>query len=143
MKLKISKICQLYAALSALDGVEEVHEINDKKTIVKKPYNFTGKVRWNLAKNMRILKPHVDDVNKIRDTLIKEVSGGEDQIGEGDKEKIKEFTTKYTEVNSQEEDVEGLLVLSPKDLGLEEEDAEKANKIPLFVLDALDVLVKD
>ena len=143
MKLKISKICQLYAALSALDGIEEVVEVNGKNGVIKKPYNFTGKVRWNLAKNLRILKEHVDAFGKVRDDLIKEVSGGEDQISEGDTDKIKRFTAQLAEVNSQEEEINGLLTVTPKDLGLEEEDITKVNKIPLTVLDGLGDIIKE
>lgn len=143
MKLKISKICQLYAAFSALDGIEEVVEVNGKNSVIKKPYSFSGKVRWNLAKNMRILKVHVDAFGKVRDDLIKEISGGEDEIKDTDKTKIKAFTAQLAQVNDSEEEVEGLLVLSPKDLGLDDDDAKTSNRIPLAVLDALSDLIKE
>ena len=143
MKLKINKILELHAALSALDGSDEIVEVDGKNVKIKKPYVFSGKVRWNLAKNIRVLKTHVDSFNTVRDDIIKEISGGSGEITETDKEKLKAFSSKIGDVTSQEEEVEGLLTFTPKDLGLEEDKPEAANKIPLAVLSALDILVKE
>jgi hypothetical protein len=142
MKIKVLKICQLYDALNALDGLEQVVEVDGKNKIIKKPYNLSGKVKWNLAKNLRLLKPHVEVFQKVRDDIIREITGGKNSVDEKDTAQWLAVINKVSEVSVQEEDVKGLLILTPKDLGLDD-DADTSNQIPLKVLEALDFLIKD
>jgi hypothetical protein len=142
MKLTILKVCQLYDALSALDGLEQVFVIGGENRLVKKPYDFSGKVKWNLAKNVRILRPHVEAFQKVRDDIVKEVTGGKNTITDKDGGQWDAVLAKVQEVQSQEEDVTGLLAFTTKDLGLDSDDLT-SNQIPLKVLEALDFLITD
>ena len=141
MILTVLKICQLYDALSALDGLEEVVSIGGENKLIKKPYDFSGKVKWNLAKDLRLLKPHVEAFQKVRDDIVREVTGGKNTVTDKD-DRWNAVIDKVSEVHKQEENVEGLLSFTPKDLGLDG-DVVATNHIPLKVLEALDFLIKE
>lgn len=127
-KLTIREALSLYQALPALDGHVVVtpplksDDQIDRKVI---PYIFGvdgkggGKVRWNIAKNMDILRVEADRFNKVRDALIMELSGGVPTISEDNKEAIAALSKRVQDLLDSEIEVSGLLNISLADLNLD------------------------
>lgn len=140
MKLKVKKIRELYEGFSSLDGYTEV---SAGKVTEKVYYRFSGKTKYNIIKNINILKRYSEDFDKARDELIKSISGGKDSISQEDKEQLAKFNKSVVEILESEEDVKGLLKIKFADLNLDDEKDEdgkvtnKGNKIPNTVLAAL------
>jgi hypothetical protein len=140
MKLKIKKIRELFEALASLDGYTEY---SDGKVKEKVYYDFSGKTKYNIIKNLNILKRHLENFDKTRDELIKSISGGKDSISQDDKEAILRFNKALSEILETEEEVKGLLKIKFNDLCLDDKkDLEgklirKANKIPNTVIEIL------
>lgn len=128
-KLIIREALSLYNALPALDGhvVETTTESKGEKNTSRKvvPYVFGadgkggGKVRWNIAKNIDILKAEADRFNKVRDALIMEISGGSPSIPEDNREAINALSKRVQELLDSEVEISGLLTISLADLNLE------------------------
>lgn len=118
MKLKVQKLQELNAAVQTLEGRDEVHEIKGEKVVVKKPFEFTGKVRWNIAKNLACLSRELQGFEKVRDDIIRKVGNGE-SIDRNDAEKVAEFEKLMLEVLQTDNEVNGVLTLSEADLNLE------------------------
>lgn len=139
MKLKIAQIKRLLESLSKLDGYEAVVEVDGNKKVILKPYDLSGKVRWNISKNINILTDRMQGFSKVQNDLIVQISGGKNVIPKEDTEKVSEFIKQITEVVESEEDVGGLLVLSQADLKL---DSDKdINPFPPTVISGLSELL--
>lgn len=136
MKLKITKIKELQTALLKLDGVERVVKIDDKDKIVKEPFKFSGKVRWNIAKNVGVLNRKLEGFDKVRGDLITQISGGTNIIKPEETEKMKEFQAQMADILQNEEEVDGLLKLKESDLDLD------SNAIPTEAIIGLDLLIE-
>lgn len=138
-KLSIRTLLELNAAMLALDGSPVVVKDADKKTdkTVTVPYQFSGKVRWNVAKNLSILKRVSENFASTRDALINEVSGGTGRIEPENETAIKTLNDKIAEVFATEEDTKGLLTLPLEGLNLD------TNQIPLAVLAALEPIIAE
>src|SRR4249920_1731908 len=121
MKLKINQIKTLQDAISNLDGYQKAIKIEGSDKLVWTPYYLSGKTRYAIAKNLRILTTKLDDFNKARDAMIREISGGKNVIEKSETDKIEKFVVRIDELADTEDDVDGLISFSLKELGLEEE----------------------
>lgn len=131
--MKLFEVRNLHAAFSMLEGYNKI--VKDEKVVI--PYEFSGKTRWNIAKNLRVLNVHVTDFNSARDALIKQISNGTNEIDNTNKEQMNEYIKHLNEIDQQEVDVSGLLSIKVDDLVLD------TNPIPATVLAAFKDLVTD
>jgi hypothetical protein len=131
--MKLFEIRNLHAAFSMLEGYNKI--VKDEKVVI--PYEFSGKTRWNIAKNLRVLNVHITDFNSARDALIKQISNGTNEIDNTNKEQMNEYIKHLNEIDQQEVDVSGLLSIKVDDLALD------TNPIPATVLAAFKDLVTD
>ena len=138
-KLAVRTLIEINAALSSLDGTPTVVKSEDGKTdkVIVVPYKFNGKNRWNIAKNLNVLKTTSENLTKARDAVINEVSGGSGKIDPNDEAAIKVFNEKFTEVLDAEESTKGLLAISLEGLNLDE------NQIPTAILSVLEPIVTE
>lgn len=140
MKLKINQIKTLHDAFSSLDGYQRAVKVDGAEKLIFQPYTLSGKTRYAIAKNLRILGSKITDFNKARDGLITEISGGQTFIKKEDTEKIETFVTKVNELAEVEDEVDGLLSVTPAELGLELET--DLNPFPSNVINGLTLLIK-
>ncbi len=135
----VQQLNEFYQGFLSLDG--QTHILKDEAAKTEKatlvPYKFGGKVRWNIAKNLSILKRHNEDFTKARDGLILELSNGKGTIDETDKDAITAANTKVQELLATDVEVSGLLGLALDDLNLE------ANPIPGSIVALLMPLIKE
>lgn len=139
MKLKIAQIKTLHDAFSNLDGYQKAVKVDGADKLVFVPYTLSGKTRYNIAKNLRILGTKIGDFNKARDGLILEITGGVPMIKKEDTANIEKFVAKLNELSEVEDDVDGLLKLTPSELGLELET--DLNPFPSNVINGLTLLI--
>jgi len=140
MKLKINQIKELQDALSNLDGYQRAVKVDGADKLVFQPYSLSGKTRYAIAKNLRILTTKISDFNKARDGLIKEISGGQNFIKKEDTENVEKFVARVNELAEVEDDVDGLIQFTLAELGLELET--DLNPFPSSVINGLTLLIK-
>jgi len=80
MKLTTKKIINLRAALLALDGLDKAVEVNGKTALIKKPFKLAGRTRLKIARGLRELEPIATDYDEARVALVRELSGGGDDV---------------------------------------------------------------
>lgn len=137
MTIKIKKILELYEAFASLDGYTE---IKDGRVSEKIYYYFGGKTKYNLVKNLNILKRYFDNFEKTRDELVKSISGGGDSIKANESEKLEKFNKELAVILESEEDVSGLLKIKFEALNLDDEKDKDGrvirlgNKIPNTII---------
>ncbi len=131
--IKLSEARNLHAAFSMLEGYNKV--VKNEKVVI--PYEFSGKTRWNIAKNLRILNVLVTDFNSARDALIKQLSNGSNEIDSTNKELMSSYIKEINEIDSQDVDVSGILSIKVDDLNLD------VNPIPAGLLAAFKDLITD
>ncbi len=125
MRLSRNQIAIINASLHAIAGEKEGKAL----------FKFSPKITWNLVKNLRITTALVEDLESVRNKLIKEVSEGKERLEPGTPEHTA-FLNKWTAFIAEEEEVSGLLALTEEDLNLE------VNEIPIGVLTGLTHLLK-
>lgn len=135
MKLKITKIKELQTALLKLDGYDKIANVDGKDKIVKEPFKLSGKVRWNIAKNVRILNRELEGFDKVRGDVITQISEGSNVIKPEETEKMKKFQDAMAQILNDETEVEGLLKFNEEDFNLE------ANPIPAEALVGLELII--
>lgn len=142
--LPIKTLLEINAALSSLDGTPTIvkgeKNEGDPDTadkIVTVPYQFSGKVRWGISKNLNVLKRVSEDFGKTRDALINEVSNGTGRIEPDNETAIKTLNDKVAEVFATGEETKGLLTLPLDGLNLD------LNQIPVAVLAALEPIIAE
>lgn len=146
MILKYSDIIDIYDALATLDGS---NEISEGKVIEKTINTFSGKTKYKIVKNMRILKAYVNDFAKKRDDHIKELSKGHNSIPPEETKLLNTFNEVVSKMLNEQIDVKGLLLIKFDELRLDDEyDAdqkliEKGNKIPNIAICNLGPLLDD
>lgn len=104
--------------------------------ILIKPYEFSGKVRWAISKNLLALQEQVKAFEMTRVLLVKEAAGGAEKIPDEDHAAISKFTAKLNAIMDDEVKLE-LTRLSQDDLKLD------VNQIPFSVLTALAPILAD
>lgn len=137
--LPIKALLEINAALSSLEGTQTVVKNDVEKTekVVIIPYQFSGKARWNIAKNTTLLKRIAEDFGKARDAVINEVSKGTGRVEPTDETVVKDFNVKINDILNTEESTKGLLSLTVADLNLD------VNQISVAVLSALEPIVTE
>ncbi len=140
MKLKINQIKVLHEAFANLDGYQKAVKIDGQDKLVWTPYSLGGKTRYTIAKNLRILGVKINDFNKARDGLIREISGGATFIKKEETEKVEKFVAKVNELAEVEDEVDGLLQVTLEDLKLNEES--DINPYPSNVINGLTLLIE-
>lgn len=136
--MKLKEIQILYTAITAIDKYDTiVKDSSGKDAIISRAYSFSGKTAWNLAKNRSILKPFVELIQETRNKLIKQVSGGLEQIELSDKDAVQKFLLEINPVLEQEQEVQGLLKIKVEDLKLSE------NPISPSILEALIPIISE
>lgn len=140
MKLKINQIKVLHDAFSNLDGYQKALKIDGADKLIFQPYSLSGKTRYAIAKNLRILGTKINDFNKARDGLILEITGGVPMIKKEETDKIEQFVGKLNELSEVEDEVDGLIQITTAELGLELES--DLNPFPSNVINGLTLLIK-
>jgi hypothetical protein len=136
--LSLRTLLEINAALSSLDGTPTAVTLEDKtEKIITVPYTFSGAVRWNISKNLSLLKRVSEQFSTTRDALIFEVSGGSGKIEQTDEVKIKAFNDKLNEVLNTQEHVQGLLKLPLSGLNLD------TNQISPAILSILQPIITE
>lgn len=137
--LSIKTLLEINAALSSLEGTPTIvkGDTPESEKVITVPYQFSGKVRWNLVKNAAFAKRISEDFSATRDKIINDVSGGTGRIEPENEAAIKTMNDKIAEVFATEEDTKGLLALPLEGLNLD------ANQIPLAVLAALEPIISE
>jgi len=101
LKLTVKDAVEVLAGLKALDGFEKVAKVGagEKTTdrVVVEAYKFKPAAMWKLAKNTAALKGLVENYGKVRNKLIKDISGGKDEIAEKDNPDFKAQQAKFME----------------------------------------------
>lgn len=138
-KFKITEIINLYNALSLLDTYPKVIKQGESESVSQVPYSFSGKLRWNITKNLNLLKPHVEDYSKVRDSLIKQFTAeGETTIDQkANPTGWKSFVEENEKLGANEVEFSNLLKLNVDEL------LKDSNPVPASVLSALDSLLTE
>ena len=133
LKLTAEEIQAAHAALAALDGYFKVVG----QAPVRLPYTFTDKVRYAIAKDRRILKRVVDDLEEARVGKIKELDPIDADIGKASARIQSQYFDWYRGWLKSEYEVEGLIFFDVGQLLKDE-----ANPIPGTVIEALEPLIR-
>lgn len=124
MKLKIAEVKTILDALLQLDGYDQIAKIKQpngltEDKVVRKPYDLSGKTRWNISKNITILSKKMEGFDKVKNDLIAQISEGKNIILKDETAKIKAFEKEVSSILEIEEEIDGLLKLTPKELKLD------------------------
>ena len=141
MKLTVSQINSIFRSLSELDGYDLVLDKDTKPRVIRQQYIFTGKTRWNLVKNLSILKSHVEDAEKARVALVKQISGGKESIDRENQTQAEEFFKELSSVLNSTVEVKGLLKFKIEELLSPKEGVE--NQIPASTILGIEVLLEE
>ncbi len=136
MKLKDIQI--VYTAICALDRQDTiVQDSKGNKSVVSTAYLFSGKTAWNLAKNRSVLKQHVELIQETKNKIIKQITGGKEEIELANQDYVQKFLAEINPVLEQEQEVHGLLKIKVEDLRLSE------NAISPSILEALMPIISE
>lgn len=137
--LSVKTLLEINAALSSLEGTQTVVKSEDGKSdkVITVPYQFSGKVRWNIAKGLTALKRVSEDFTKARDAVINEVSNGTGRIEQNDEVAVKALNDKIADIFASQENTSGLLSLPLEGLNLD------VNQISPAILSALEPVIAE
>lgn len=137
--LSVKTLLEINAALSSLEGTQTVVKSEDGKSdkVITVPYQFSGKVRWNIAKGLTALKRVSEDFTKARDAVINEVSNGTGRIEQNDEVAVKALNDKIADIFASQENTTGLLSLPLEGLNLD------VNQISPAILSALEPVIAE
>lgn len=126
MKIARNVIPSLLDALLMLDGSDP-----------KNPFKFTPKVRYSLAKNVRILTTQFKDIEKARLGMIRQLSPKTFQIEKNTPEAV-EFSKQWEPFDAEEVEVNGVMRFTLAEMNLD------VNDIPIAALAKLGpILIED
>ena len=140
MKLKVRQILEIYAALQMLDGYEKPVGKGDEQKTIRVSYQFSGKTRKKIARNMTQLRIEVDEFSTASDALFRQLSGGKETLDPNDKKEasqIGEFNRQKIEMMNEETDELKLKLFTDDEFDLDK------NPIPGTVYAALLPLIED
>lgn len=115
MKLKISKITQMLAALNALSGGRQrIIETNGIATgQAFEPYAFPAQTKLNIIRNVAILRPFAETFQEAVKGLVKEISpDGKNETIDSDPVLLKKYRDRLDELQEGSFPVKGLLCLN-------------------------------
>lgn len=134
MKLKLGEILNLRNALLNLDGFPKAVG----ESVIQVPYKFTDEVRRSIVKNLRLLKPFLEDYEVRRMEIIREVADdGSSYVAPEDGPRQTQFGLKDRQERQTLHNVDGMHVFERSDLFV-----ENKNPIPGSVEDALAPVIK-
>lgn len=113
--IKMREVMNLFSTFKSLNGVDTV--VQDK--VVTVPYQFDAKTTWNIAKNLNILKRHIQDFEDARAALALSFA---DRATSPEKEA--QFVSGLEQILNEMVTVEGMLKLKLEGLRLD------SNRIP-------------
>ena len=127
--LNINQIANLANALDSLSGYV-IGLTNGKPVTV--PYKFTGKTRWNIAKNVGVLKKILETFDEARKALVAQVTNGKGFASDSpDQEGYAEFQALIKPLTTEDHEVEGLLNICADDILKDE------NPVPSGIIEIL------
>ncbi len=135
--MKVEDAQKLYTALNLLDGEQKSVTVKGQQDVILVPYQFAGKVSWNMVKNKNILKRIIEDFQETNNKLVREISGGKESIDQENPEQVKKLRDELDKILKIDEDVKGLLKIKYSELNL------NVNRIPVSVLELLSPIVED
>ena len=82
MKLKLSEVRNLYAALSSLDRYQKTTKASDDapEPQIVAIYDWKPDTRWTIYANIRFLQPAIDQYEEVRKATVRQFSGGKERI---------------------------------------------------------------
>ena len=131
LKLKLKDILRLYNVHASLDGIPTPVKQGENIVVVRKPFDLKERARWYASGNRTLFGVHRDRYEKRRDELVREVSGGKDEVDKKDPGQLKKWIEKITEIEGVEVEVSGLEIIPYSGLRL------KKNAIPTETLEVL------
>lgn len=137
LKLKYAQLAELGSALTALDGAQRVVPQGEDKpaAVVFTAYEFSGKTRLAIARNVGALKAPLQAFEDTRQALLKQVSPGAPEKVAGDPDLVAKFALLWAEATKDPVTVD-LTKLSEDELKLD------ANAVPPSILTALLPILK-
>lgn len=137
LELDINRMAAMRNALRALDGREAIVGEGAAARVVVVPYKL-GALRHTIAKNLGVLRPHLDAFEEARNGVLREVSGRAPFIdSKAEPDKFKFFNDKVDEMIKEAGKIAVQLeTFAPAALKLD------VNEIPPDVIDALADLIE-
>lgn len=115
MTLTNAQILSLSDAITLLDGQHRIEVIDGKPTQVFHGYKIPHKARWNLARDLGLLRVAINDFNRAKDSLLFSLSDGKGQLGPNDGEKFNLFVRDLESMKQEEVSI-NLLTITEADL---------------------------
>lgn len=111
----------VYRALTSLDLVitKAVPQGDKPAAIVAIPYEFSGKARLVVARNLAALEPHMKALETARAGLVKQLAKGGTEIPETDKEAVAKYYAEMEKVSKDKCPPVNLTKLAIEDLNLD------------------------
>jgi len=74
MRMKVSRLVEMYNGIAALDGRPKVVTTNNQQQVVTEPYSFDGETQLLIAINRNRLRPHFDAAVELERKALNEVN---------------------------------------------------------------------
>jgi hypothetical protein len=78
--MKIRDALMLAQALQALDGNMKIVKDGGQDKAIRVPYEFSGNVRFAIAKNINAIAPVNRTFSDARNALVRQFSGGKEEV---------------------------------------------------------------
>ena len=114
MDTTLRTVIGLFGTLRSLNGKEVETTVEGEKKVTNEPYRFSAKTCWAVAKNLSILKPHIEAFEAARTAL----AGGLGDVN-GDAIKREQFIKGLNDLLDQKVAVVGLLKIPLVGLNLD------------------------
>ena len=142
IELKISAIREIFYALQNFDGQDKIVKNENGEKSVRIPYQLSGKIRWNIAKNINILRSLVEASDDAIKSIIREITEGKSSSisAKDNPREFELYNKKLNELLEEKSEINGLLKFKYNDFNLDE---PISNPIPPTVLAILQPLIID
>lgn len=134
VQVPVTKAIEMFNALSALDGYEDVIKDGQQEKSVRRPYKFGGGLRLLIAKNISVLKPVLEIYETARRGLVSEATKDGATVKDGAPGAVK-FSDDIQKLLASPQVVKGLVHIKASELNLDQ------NPIPPTVLSGLSSLL--
>lgn len=114
METTLRNTLSIFGTLRALNGKEVETTVEGEKKVIVEPYHFSSKACWAVAKNLSVLKPHIEAFEAARSAL----AGGLGDVN-GDAIKREQFIKGLNDLLDQKVTVAGLLKIPLVGLNLD------------------------
>jgi len=99
MRMKISRVVEIYNAMTALDGRQKIVTTNNQQQVVTEPYAFDGETQLLLAINKNRLRPHFDLAVELERKVLSEAQAKVQELNSDGLDQ-KEIERRTQKVNS-------------------------------------------